>query len=103
MSCTQGDFNRRFIGAGLLFLFLTVLGVTVFPELHKSIHHDADEAEHSCAVTLILSGGTEAPLAAPQVEFAIHPVFSLASVPSFSLLSFFLSGFVPDHSPPSLS
>ena len=33
-----------------------VLAAAALPGLHETIHHDADEGEHECAVTLFLSG-----------------------------------------------
>lgn len=44
--------------AGLLILSLlmTVL-MAASPSLHEYFHHDADQADHSCAVTLFTHGG----------------------------------------------
>ena len=80
-----------------------VLTMTISPELHRLAHHDADDGEHSCIVTLILSGGTEVPLISLQADLFSHSFFSLGSFQSIRFPSFFLSGYVREHAPPSVS
>jgi hypothetical protein len=50
-----GAFQRWFaaFSAGLV-LLLAVLAAS--PDLHALIHHDADHADHSCAITLFHQG-----------------------------------------------
>jgi hypothetical protein len=90
-------------GAGMLFLFLTILSLAVLPELHEELHEDAHEEEHSCAVTLILSGGTDVPTIATQVESVSHFIPGLEVTCSVSLPPLFLCGYVREHAPPPLS
>jgi hypothetical protein len=91
---------RSGMAAGVLILFLWVLCLAVFPDLHEEIHHDAHEEEHSCAVTLILSGGTETPIISTDVVYEVHATVAPQIVDSVSIPSFFLSGYLREHSPP---
>ncbi len=43
-------------GLLVLVLLLTVM-MAASPSLHEYFHHDADRADHSCAVTLFTHGG----------------------------------------------
>jgi len=50
----------------VLFLFLQLLAAS--PELHRYVHHDASQADHQCAVTLLSQGNVvHAPTATPIV------------------------------------
>lgn len=46
---------------GALLLFLFVLALSASPQLHHAFHHDSDEDQHHCAVTLLHSGQVDAP------------------------------------------
>jgi hypothetical protein len=84
-------------------LFGASLVLASSPVLHKRAHDDADQEGHSCAATLLLSGGNEAPsgaAAAPR-----PPPAPLAEAPRSSvvLLPVFLAGYLHEHSPPAAS
>jgi hypothetical protein len=47
------------------------------PELHAALHHDADQADHVCAVTLFHQG-TENPV--PLLVVAPEPLLTVAAI-----------------------
>lgn len=47
------------------------------PELHAALHHDADQADHVCAVTLF-SHGTENPV--PPLVIAPAPLLTVVAI-----------------------
>src|SRR5207253_10310214 len=51
--------GRALVAAFISAAFLWSLALSVSPQLHTRIHGDANRAEHSCAVTLIATGGYE--------------------------------------------
>lgn len=60
------------------------------PQLHASLHSDADRIDHSCAVTLFSHGVeqvtsgtfvTGAPMLFPAGECAVRPALPVAAVP----------------------
>jgi len=92
------------MGSGLLALFLMLLGMAFVPHLHQMAHPDAEDADHSCAVTVILSGGNEATSSIPVCAAFIPALISFSrDFPTVRPESFFLSCHVPDHAPPALS
>ena len=59
---------RDSLWAGILlaaWLWISVLAAC--PQLHEMIHADAGGAHHECAVTLVQSGGCDAPSLPPMV------------------------------------
>ena len=66
---------------GALLLFLFVLALNVSPQLHLAFHHDSDEGQHHCAVTLLHSGQVDVPALA---ETAIAPQILLSDRHSYS-------------------
>ncbi len=94
----------RRAGAGLLLaLFLMILGAAVSPQLHKWLHHDADQKEHSCAVTWLLMGGSSTPPCAAVAEWIPLRIFIPANIEPARAPVFYISCFVPDHAPPRFS
>jgi len=74
----------------LLGLFLSVLAMATSATLHKVVHPNAAQADHSCAVTMLASGQVEsAPSGAAVPELPLVPmVVSLFEVSSPSVVSF---------------
>jgi hypothetical protein len=70
--------GQRWTGAVLVIAIFWALTLTVSPQLHESIHPDADHEDHDCGVTLFLGGGlVHSPLlpsliAGPLVLFLRH-------------------------------
>lgn len=84
-----------------LALFLSLQALATVPELHRLIHHDADKADHHCAITLLAQGNIDlvdgaTPQLVPTVfisENSLTPVLVLNAV-DYQL--------PPDRGPPSL-
>ncbi len=97
-------FLRSALGGLVLAGFVLALFMTVSPELHKSLHHDADEVQHECLATMLDNGGCEG---APVVLFAALPVPEsqlVVLIPNaVAAASFFLSCSIFEHGPPVLS
>jgi hypothetical protein len=81
--------------AGFCALLVWMLGLlAVSPELHATIHADADHADHSCAITLFSHGveGTNSPvvlIVAPvtlAADLPAAPKIRLAPTPRYLLL-----------------
>ena len=74
------------------------------PELHKYLHHDADDEDHECLATVLLHSGCEG---APEAVFAVHrvlePSFLVLKPEPISVGSFFLKCSILEHAPPVLS
>jgi hypothetical protein len=77
---------------GCLVLLLNAMAAS--PALHVLLHHDADSAEHHCAVTMLAQGQVDSPVAAVMV---VVPVASSDFSP-LTLVSVFAARV---ESPPS--
>jgi hypothetical protein len=82
---------------------LIVVVLAASPELHQLLHQDAGRSEHECAITVMLSGGSDgSPV--PQVfdPGAILPVAdeSLPEMHSRDVAPLFLGAHVFEHAPP---
>lgn len=91
------------MAAALLALLSMVLAMAICPELHEIVHHDAHDHGHSCAVTLLLSGGTDAPQICSDIAPPYAPIFASEIIESSPWPSFFFSVYVLEHAPPVLS
>ena len=56
---------RTFVAVALIAHLLAIVGMAACPHWHEEAHHDADEQEHACAVTLFCSGAADDPAPAP--------------------------------------
>ena len=79
----------RWLAAGVFLLFLFLNCLSAFPALHHFFHPDSDEADHHCAVTMLIQGKVETtsvdvPLVVPQ-EIVELPAPAAISVFSASL------------------
>ena len=93
---------RRGITALLIVQLLIVMAMSVSPQLHEWIHHDADADDHECAVTLFMHGGCDAPVAILAVAVFIAFVFERLVRPRLVLVDgLFLSRSVFEHAPPA--
>ena len=94
----------RMIVAVVLAHFLAVLAMATSPSLHDLAHHDADQSDHHCAVTDMLSGGTDD--GAPAQAFTVaailpHQFLSVAEFDPLWIAALFLTGCVLEHAPPA--
>ena len=82
--------GRRAKGALLLGLFLCVLAMATSATLHKVVHPNATQPDHSCAATMLASGQVDAAATvATSPEIPLVPVVaSLFEVSSPSVASF---------------
>jgi hypothetical protein len=82
---------------------LIVVVLAASPQLHQLIHQDADRGEHQCAVTVMVSGGSDgSPV--PQV-FEVSVILPIAfdflpEMHSCDVAPLFLSAHVFEHAPP---
>jgi hypothetical protein len=82
---------------------LVVVVLAASPQLHQLVHRDADRGEHECAVTVIVSGGSD-DSSVPQV-FDAGAILAVAldflpETHSHDVASLFLSARVFEHAPP---
>jgi hypothetical protein len=82
---------------------LIVVVLAASPQLHHLLHQDADRSEHECAITVMLSGGSDGSLV-PQVfaAGAILPIVHqfLPEMHSRDVAPLFLGAHVFEHAPP---
>ena len=82
---------------------LVIAALAGSPHLHQTLHHDADRGDHECAVTVMISGGSDgSPV--PQIldAGAIFPTpFDFSpELQSQDVAPLFLSAHVFEHAPP---
>jgi hypothetical protein len=87
----------------LLTQFLIIAGLAASPHLHQLFHHDADRGDHECAVTVMISGGSDgSPV--PQILDAgtrFPTAFDFSpEILSHDVAPLFLSAHVFEHAPP---
>ena len=105
MFARSKDCSRAFIATFVSAAFFWTLLLSVSPQLHARIHHDADRGNHTCAVTLIATGNynhaAQPPLIRapqPSVQFSRIAVLSSTWVQPL-----FLSAHIFAHAPPAHS
>ena len=96
---------RAFVAVAVSAAFLWALALSVSPQLHERIHHDANRIDHSCAITFIASGSYHysptAPLvSAPVLVDQFSPIPAL--IPQWVESSFLLARIFA-HGPPGHS
>jgi hypothetical protein len=87
----------------LISSLLIVVALAASPQLHQLFHHDADGSEHECAVTVMVSGGSDdSPVAQVFDGNAILPVAPdfQPETRSRDVVPLFLSAHVFEHAPP---
>jgi hypothetical protein len=84
--------------------FFWALALSASPQLHQRVHSDANKGDHSCAVTLLVSGsynhaGAPPLISAPrlQISFAETPVLSSTWVQLLILKAHIFA-----HAPPAV-
>jgi len=94
---------RKALVCLLISEFLIIAALAVSPHLHQLFHHDADRGDHECAVTVMISGGSDgSPV--PQIldagtQFPTAFDFS-PEILSHDVAPLFLSAHVFEHAPP---
>jgi hypothetical protein len=82
---------------------LIVVVLAASPQLHQLLHPDADRSEHECAVTVMLSGGSDdSPVSQVFDAGAILPIalHVLPEMGSRDVAPLFLGAYVFEHAPP---
>lgn len=98
--------RARDIAATLAFAAFTwTLVLSVSPQLHQQVHHDANRVEHTCAVTFVTSGTFDHATAPLQATLPPEPrqLSERAALASPSVESPFLLASIFEHAPPANS
>jgi hypothetical protein len=96
------QFSKSFIASLLMGLVLFMAALASSEALHKLVHHDADEADHECAVTLFAHGHVDSttcdiPLVTPTVRVETTPHLE------FFVFSTAIENLPPGRAPPAVS
>ena len=99
------DSGRALVAAFISAAFLWAFALSASPQLHTRVHHDANRAEHSCAVTLIATGSYEH---AAQPPLVTGPQFTscfcrIAVLSSTWVRPLFLCAHIFAHAPPPIA
>lgn len=91
---------RQGVALALLLAVMAVVAMASSPRWHEDVHHDADQADHQCAVTLFASGAWHdaVPVLAAAPELVLTPEDSVVEGQRI-VLSLRFSG-VLEHAPP---
>jgi hypothetical protein len=94
---------RRAVVAGLMAQVLALLVLAVSPGLHKCLHQEADQGDHSCAITLFASGGADVPAGVVGMTGAALLVVGRASIQfsPTSVATIFEQLGIWEHAPPA--
>jgi hypothetical protein len=82
--------------------FLWALALSASPQLHQRFHPDANRVEHSCAVTMIVSGSFNHVSHPPLISLQV-PIIQFSEIPTLIpqwVESPFLSARIFEHAPP---
>jgi hypothetical protein len=95
---------RAFVTTLVATAFLWALAVSASPQLHQRVHTDANRVEHTCAVTMIASGGYDH---APHAPLFSAPILAVQQFSKIQALiprwvqSPFLGACIFEHAPPA--
>ena len=96
--------GRTFVATCVFAAFVWALALSASPQLHQRVHADAPRAEHSCAVTAIVSGNydcaAQAPLITPP-DF-ISQFGKVLALTSAWVQPLFLKAHIFANAPPAL-
>jgi hypothetical protein len=96
---------RALAAVALSFAFFWALVLSASPQLHEKLHSDANQIDHSCAVTLVASGNYSHSALPPLVPVPL-PVVQFSKIPALTpkwIESPFLVASVFEHAPPTHS
>jgi hypothetical protein len=82
---------------------LMVVALAASPQLHRLFHHDADHCDHECAVTVMISGGSDGSSTPPVFDagtLLVQGFSFLAEIHPSDVPSIFLSAHIFEHAPP---
>ncbi len=90
------------LAAMLLAGFALALLMSASPELHRLLHHDANDDAHECLVTTLNHDGCDSDVPAPLLT-KVHDIVFFSAVPvlhSQWVEPLFLMNCVLEHAPP---
>jgi hypothetical protein len=93
---------RAIVAAGFIGAFLFTLVLSAAPQLHERIHQ-ATDATHECAVTLLTTGNCDHTSDAITVALPLPRPASRFSQPGLQLASTRLEFSLLEHAPPAIS
>jgi hypothetical protein len=91
---------QRAVSALLVGLFVVMLALAAAKALHQSLHSQACEPGHNCAVTLLQSGQLEVADFQPALATPPTEIISL-NLPLFRVIPHFLAELPPSCGPPA--
>ena len=97
--------SRVFIAAFVSAAFFWTLLLSVSPQLHARIHHDANRVDHTCAVTLVATGTYDHAAHPPLIrapQFSVQ-FSNIAALSSTWVQPLFFSAHIFAHAPPAYS
>jgi len=83
--------------------FLWALALGASPQLHERVHKDANRSEHTCAATMVASGGYDYSAHPPLVGAPV-PGVQFSKIPALTpqwVESPFLGACIFEHAPPA--
>ena len=95
--------GRVFVAGFVSVALLWALALSASPQLHQRFHPDANRVEHSCAVTMIVSGSFNHVSHPPLASLPI-PIIQFSEIPALIPLrveSPFLLASIFEHAPPA--
>jgi hypothetical protein len=96
------QFSKSFIASLLMGLILFTAALASSEVLHKLVHHDADEADHQCAVTLFAHGHVDS--AACDVPAVLTTTFvETTPIVSTCFFSPAIENLPPGRAPPTVA
>jgi hypothetical protein len=95
--------GRALLAGFVSVAFLWALALSASPQLHQRFHPDANRVEHSCAVTMIVSGSFNHVSHPPLISLRV-PIIQFSEIPALIpqwVESPFLSARIFEHAPPA--
>ena len=93
---------RTFVAFALVAHLLAIVAMAACPHWHEEAHHDAEEEEHECAVTLFLSGAADNSAPAPVLTaVALQCVEVVRMEAAQEILLARVEGRIRERAPPS--
>jgi len=96
--------SRASVAVLALAAFFWTLTLSASPRLHERLHSDANQVEHSCAVTFIASGSCDHSSEALYISAPVFlDEFRIPELTPLWIGSVFLVASVFEHAPPANS
>ena len=94
---------RQSIAIAVALCVLVAGWMAASPQAHQDLHHDAEDADHECLITMMASGAIDHLITTAVIVFcAVQVVQRLSNLHSEWVLPLFLNGSVLEHGPPAV-